>query len=74
MAAKLQSYVNRVSFLILPMVVLSLWALPVLAGEHGGCGMGKGSSHMWFWIGHIIYKVVLLVLVFLIYKEVKAKK
>ena len=75
MAAKLQRYVNRVSRLILPVIVLSLWAVPVLAAqEHGGCEMGKHSGHMGYWIGAIIYKVVLLVLVVLIYKEVRTKK
>jgi len=75
MTATLQRFMNCVSRLVLPMVVLSFWAIPVLAeGEHGGCGMGKHSAHMGYWIGAIIYKVVLLVLVVLIYKEVRAKK
>ena len=74
MAAKLQRYVNRVSRLILPMVVLSLWSLPVLAAEHGGCGMHKGPYYKAFIIACIVYHVVLITLVFLTYKEVKARK
>jgi len=75
MKATFQRCMNCVSRLVLPMVVFSFWALPALAeGEHGGCDMGKHSGHMGYWIGAIIYKVVLLVLVVLIYKEVRAKK
>lgn len=74
MAGKLQPYLSRMIRFILPIAVLLLWALPLLAGEHGGSDMGGDSLHTALWIGSIIYRAVLIVLVFLIYKEVKARK
>ena len=74
MAGKLQHYLSRMIRFILPIAVLLLWSLPLLAAEHGGCYMGSDSWHTALWIGSLIYQAVLIVLVFLIYKEVKARK
>jgi len=77
MVGKLQRYVNRTSRFILPMAVLLLWSFPLLAAEHGGSDMDCMDRHPLqtaLWIGSLIYRAALIVLVFLIYKEVKAKK
>lgn len=58
----------------------SLWLLalglllPATAMAAGECHMGSGAFHWALWIGSLIYRGALIVLVYLIYREVKVVK
>lgn len=48
--------------------------LPATGLAAGECRMEHGTLHWALWIGSLIYRGALIVLVYLIYREVKTKK